>query len=234
MDASAWAVTAVATGTVLLTFLNKVAKSDFAAKVFEWTKFLLSRKEGRNAQFSKVATFKTINAARELNIKLNRIVRDDGPTVRVNAVVLHNGGGVLTEKERPKYVTVFETADIGMKQDSREHWEKQPLTDAYCRDVLFPLMRDGRAELRTEDLSEDNPLKPYYIIDGIKEALVELALATPTATWYVSTNHLDLELEPRSFEDRMRLLLARESTRQAASLLRKLAPSLPPPEELYR
>ncbi len=227
-----WLSVLLASAGGVLLFLNTVAKSDAYKAFAYWVKFLAVKKERKQLPGGK-ATLRQIRAMQALSEGLEEI-RELGDYARANAIVLHNGGKDVTDPGTTKHVTVFETAAEGVSQDSRRAWKKNKITKGYRVDIISGLHTGQPFIARTEDLNDDNDLKAYYIIDGIKCGIVNHSVSVPGAVWYISLNSKhDVKDFPDTIEDVLRHSAAFEHARRASELLRKLVPHLPKPEELY-
>lgn len=227
-----WLSILIASATGLLVFFNTVAKSDAYKAVTDWVKFAIKRSDRKELPAS--IGFRQVRAMQDLAVGLEE-VRAAGSYARVNAIVLHNGGGDVTDSRTAKHVTVFESAGEGVKLDSRKSWVKADISEGYQRDIISKFHLGKPFIATTAKMGTDNELKAYYETDGIVCGVVAHATTMPGAVWYISLNSKRLILdEPKTLEDHLLHSRAFEHARQASNLLKKLSPLLPKPEELYK
>ena len=166
-----------------------------------------------------------VGANRELSIGLSDIRRRSRAN-RLDVVLIHNGGGDILDAANPKYVSVWETCDEGVEQDSRVQRSKIRIDEAYRRDVLMPLLHSNGSviDIHTADLGEDNQLFDFFRRDSITFVTKCEACSTDDGYWLCDAQFKDLGEVSR--DPVLALLMARQAARESAALVRRLAPRL--------
>lgn len=165
-----------------------------------------------------------VKASRELSIGLAQILRTSGGN-RVSCWVMHNGGGDITVPGTPKFVSVIESADEGVKQDARVYWQAVPLPDAFQEKVISEDgFKDGVLDLPLSSIGPGNAFSDFLRADDITFVAVSRAAALPNGLWFAIVEYKDVD--PPGFDSALSLSIARDSARRAARLISGLAPQL--------
>jgi hypothetical protein len=224
-----WAIPAVTAVGVA----GYVAKTDIAKRVAATT--LDAAKWGilqlRSEETRRDAD--RVGANRELSIGLSDIRRRSKAN-RLDVVLIHNGGGDILDAANPKYVSVWETCDEDVEQDSRVQRTKVRLDEAYRRDILMPLLHANGAviDIHTLDLGEGNQLFDFFRRDSITFVTKCEACSTDDGYWLCDAQFKDLGDVSR--DPVLALLMARQAARESAALVRRLAPRLRAPANPIR
>lgn len=143
-----------------------------------------------------------LRARRRIGLIVDDAVRDaDG--ARATLLCVHHSSGKPFKRDfetvEKLLISVVESAVVSKISNAKRDWDSQDLHPAYAKDILAPIIKDANNVyiIRTEDLSDDNPLKPFFMKDGINLTTIRFVCDFPVAFYFTSINFKnDLNWKP--------------------------------------